>query len=103
MSKLKKGDEVVVTLGKDSGKSGKIEKLWAREGKALILGLNVVKRHVRKQGSLEGGIIDLPKPVKLSNLMLICPNCQKPSRVGYKILGDAKVRFCKKCKKEIKA
>jgi|SRR3989344_3398010 len=102
MKKLKKGDKVQVLLGKDRGKSGTIERMLVEKGKVVVLGVNIFKRHVKKQGTLDGGIIEIVKPVDSSNVALICPNCSKPTRVGIKQEGDTKIRVCKKCKKEIK-
>lgn len=101
MQKIKKGDEVKVLIGKDRGKTGIIERFLPKKDRAVILGINVYKRHVKKQGGMEGGTIDLSKSVNISNLELICPSCKKPTRVGIKIMGDEKIRFCKKCNKEI--
>lgn len=99
--KIKKGDKVKVLLGKDRGKEGQVEKVFGKEGKVLILGVNVYKRHVKKQGQTEGGIIEIPKPIDISNVALICPLCKKQTRVGFKEIKESKLRVCKKCKKEI--
>ncbi len=100
--KIKKGDTVKVLLGKDSGKEGKVAFVLGKDKKVFVEGANLYKRHVKKQGQIEGGIIDLPKPFDISNVALICPNCKKLTRVGYKIVGNDKFRICKKCNKEIK-
>ncbi|MBI2040007.1 50S ribosomal protein L24 [Candidatus Microgenomates bacterium] len=100
--KIRKGDEVKILLGKDRDKEGKVQYVLAKEGKVFVEGANIYKRHIRKQGDREGGIIDLPKPMDISNVALICPNCRKVTRVGYKRMGNEKVRICKKCGKEIK-
>ncbi len=101
MSKLKKGDKVKVLLGKDNGKQGNIERIDAKNGKVFIAGVNIYKRHVKGQGQVEGGRIDIIKPINISNVILICPNCQKPTRVGSKIIDTKKTRICKKCGKGI--
>lgn len=100
--KIKKGDKVKILLGKDRGKEGKVEFVLGKKGKVFIGGANLYKRHVRKMQNMEGGIIDIPKPLDISNVALICPSCNKVTRVGYKKISDTKVRVCKKCKKEIK-
>ena len=100
--KIKKGDKVKVLLGKDKGKEGKVEFVLGKDRKVFVSGSNLYKRHVKKVGEMEGGIIDLPKPMDISNVGLICPNCNKITKVGYKIEGAIKVRVCKKCGKEIK-
>lgn len=101
MLKLKKGDKVKVLLGKDNGKQGNIERVDTKMGKVFIAGVNTYKRHVKKQGQIEGGRIDIIKPINISNVVLICPNCQKPTRVGFKEVNQKKTRICKKCGKEI--
>lgn len=100
--KIKKGDKVRIILGKDRGKEGKVEHVVAKERKVFVGGVNIYKRHVRKMQGIEGGIIDMSKPLDISNLILICPNCNKQTRVGYKLEANTKIRICKKCKKEIK-
>ena len=99
--KIKKGDKVKIMLGKDNGKEGTVEYVMAKEGKVFIGGANLYKRHVKKMQNIEGGIIDLPKPMDISNVSLICPNCKKVTRVGFKTEGTTKERICKKCGKEI--
>ncbi|QQG43642.1 MAG: 50S ribosomal protein L24 [Candidatus Daviesbacteria bacterium] len=101
MKKIVKGDQVQILLGKDRGKTGIIERVLTGKNKIAINGLNVYKRHVKKQGDIEGGILDLSKPMDISNVVLICPNCKKITRVGFKMEGSQKLRFCKKCKKVI--
>lgn len=101
MQKILKNDEVKVMVGKDKGKTGVVEKVLIDRGSALIIGVNMYKRHIRRMGEMEGGIIDLPKPIKLSNIQLICPNCNKTTRVGIESNKDGKIRICKKCKKDV--
>lgn len=100
--KIKKGDNVQIILGKDRGKKGIVELVNGKDKKVFVGGANLYKRHVRKQGTIEGGIIDLPKPLDISNISLVCPNCKKLTRVGYSLVDKKKIRICKKCKKEIK-
>jgi len=99
--KLKKGDTVQVVRGKDSGKIAKIDRVFSKEGKVLVEGVNQYKRHVkaRTQGQ-KSEIITLTKPLPVSNVRLLCPHCKKLTRVGYKILKEAKSRICRKCKEE---
>lgn len=103
MNKLKKGDNVQVLAGKDRGRTGTIERVLGKEAKAIVLGVNLFKRHVKKMQQTEGGIIEIAKPLNISNLGLVCPNCKRPSRVGFKMEANVKIRICKRCKKEIKA
>lgn len=100
--KIKKGDQVKILLGKDRGKTGSVEYVKGKEGKVFVSGANLYKRHVRKMQGVEGGIIDLPKPMDLSNVGLICPSCKKVTRVGYEVTKAGKIRICRKCRKEIK-
>lgn len=101
MYKIRKNDNVMVMVGKDRGKTGTVEKMYTKGGKALIMGVNTYKRHVKGREGIEGGIIELPKPVAVSNLQIICKSCNKPTRVGFEITKDGKSRICKKCKKAI--
>jgi len=106
---LRKNDNVKMLSGKDRGKTGKISVvLPARPtggpdaGKVVVEGLNLIKRHVRarKQGQ-KGQIVSKERAVSVSSVALVCKSCGKPTRVGYKIEGENKVRVCKKCKGEI--
>lgn len=96
--KIKKGDNVKMLIGKDRGKSGKILYAFPAEGKIVVEGLNKVKKHLRarKQGQ-KGQIIEKERAINISNVQLICTKCGKPTRIGHKMEGDKKVRFCKKC------
>jgi len=100
--KIKKGDEIIVTIGKDRGKKGKIEKVFSKTNKVLVPGLNLFKRH-RKGNSAgqQSEIITLTKPVKITNVALLCPNCHKQTRVRYVEEKGKKNRTCSKCKKVI--
>ncbi len=100
--KIKKGDKVKVLLGKDRGKEGTVELVSVSNNRVFVGGANLYKRHVKKMGNTEGGIIDIPKSLNISNVGLICPNCKKLAKVGYRLEGKIKMRFCKKCNKEIK-
>ncbi|MBI2597319.1 50S ribosomal protein L24 [Candidatus Daviesbacteria bacterium] len=99
--RIKKGDKVKILLGKDRGKEGKVEYVLAKKSRVFVGGINLYKRHVRKMQGAEGGIIDIPKPLDISNIGLVCPNCNKVARVGFEIINKTKVRICRKCKKEI--
>ncbi len=99
--KIKKGDKVKILLGKDSGKEGTVEYVIVKSKKVFVSGANLYKRHVRKMQGVEGGIIDLPKPMDVSNVSLVCPNCKKVAKIGFKMEKGLKARICRKCKKEI--
>ena len=96
-AKIKKGDQVVVLTGRDKGKSGEVVRVMPKETRALVRGINLVKRHQRQTASQEGGIVNKEAPVHLSNLAVRDPKDGKPTRVGFKILDDGrKVRFAKR-------
>lgn len=100
--KLIKGDTVKIVRGKDSGKTGKVEVVYSKEAKVLVEGINQYKRHVKaKMQGQKSEIVTITKPLPISNVVLVCPNCKKPTRVGYKILKQDKTRICKKCNKEL--
>lgn len=99
--KIKINDTVKVITGKDKGKEGKIVKVFPSEMKVVVEGVNIVKKHVKASGEEKGGIIEVEKPVNISNLMLICPKCKKAVRVGFKFVDDKKSRYCKKCEEII--
>ncbi|MEM5500969.1 50S ribosomal protein L24 [Ahrensia kielensis] len=96
MQKIRKGDKVVVLTGKDKGRSGDVTKVMPKDGKALVAGINMVKRHTRQSQTSEGGIISKEAPIQLSNLSIIDPKDGKPTRVGFRMEGDKKVRFAKR-------
>ena len=101
--KIQKGDKVKIILGKDRGKEGKVEYVVGKNRRVFVGGANLYKRHVKKQRSIEGGIIDIPKSLNISNVALICPNCNKVTRVGFTTEGNEKVRVCKKCKRSLRS
>lgn len=97
--KLKKGDQVIIIVGKDKGRKGKIEKVLPKQNKVLIPGINVYKKHTKPRGERQpGGIIDVVKPLPASNVALLCPKCGKQTRIGYQIgKNKSKTRICRKC------
>jgi large subunit ribosomal protein L24 len=96
--KLRKGDSVVVLTGKDKGKKGQITKVIPTERKVLVGGINVVKKHTKpSKMNPNGGIVSMEKPIASSNVAILDPKTDQPTRVGYKVLADGKkVRFAKK-------
>lgn len=100
--KIRKGDNVKMLSGKDRGKTGKVSRVLPSAGKAIVEGLNLVKKHIRprKQGE-KGQRVSVPSAVNISNLMLVCPKCSKASRVGFKVGEKNRFRVCKKCGGEI--
>ncbi|MCD6178219.1 50S ribosomal protein L24 [bacterium] len=100
--KIKKGDQVLVISGKYRGKKGKVIRALPKKEKVVVEGVNIVKKHVRpRRAGEKGQIVQMPAPLHVSNVKLICPHCKKATRVGYKIEGEKKYRICKKCKREI--
>jgi len=100
--KLKKGDNVKVVIGKDKGKTGKIDKVFPKENKVLVSGVNLYKRHMKARSqSQPSEIITLVKPLPVANVVLVCPKCHKDTRIGYKIEKNEKSRICVKCKSKI--
>ena len=96
-AKIKKGDRVIVTTGRDRGKKGEVIKVFPKENRALVSGVNTVKRHQKQSQKQQGGIITKELPVQLSNLAHVDPKSGEATRVGWKILGDGRrVRVAKK-------
>jgi large subunit ribosomal protein L24 len=96
-AKIKKGDQVVVLTGRDRGKKGEVIQVMPQETRALVRGVNMVRRHQRQSASQEGGIVSKEAPIHLSNLALEDPKDGKPTRIGFKKLTDGrKVRFAKR-------
>ncbi len=94
--KLKKGDRVIVTTGRDKGKQGEIVRMLVKDGRALVQGVNMVKRHTRPSQTSAGGIVEKEAAIHLSNLAVADPKTGKPVRVGFKEVDGRKVRVAKK-------
>ncbi len=102
MLKLKVGDKVKILAGKDKNREGSIEKILAKDGKVIVPGVNIYKKHVKGMpGGQKGGIYDHVRPLLIAKVSLICPKCKKPTRVGFKLVGADKKRVCAKCGREI--
>ena len=96
-AKIRKGDRVVVLTGRDSGRTGEVIQVMPKDDKALVRGVNVVKKHQKQTMNQEGGIISKEAPIHLSNIAVADPKDGKPTRVGFRILDDGrKVRFAKR-------
>ena len=96
-AKIKKGDRVIVTSGRDKGKKGEVMRVYPDEARALVAGVNMVKRHQRQTQRAQGGIISKEAPVHFSKIAHVDPKTGKPTRIGWKVLSDGrKVRFAKK-------
>lgn len=100
--KIRKGDNVKILVGKDSGKSGVVEAVFLDQNKVVVKGIHLLKKHIKpSQKNPQGGIIDINKKIDVSDVMLICPSCGKNTKVSYKIEKDSKIRICKKCKASV--
>ena len=101
--KIKKGDTVQVLSGNDKGKTGEVLEVIPKTEKIIVKGINIRKKHIkpRKQGE-EGGIIPTECMIHSSKVSVVCPKCQKATRIGYTMEKDEKVRVCKKCGNKIK-
>ncbi|MBI4329396.1 MAG: 50S ribosomal protein L24 [Chloroflexi bacterium] len=100
---IRKNDTVLVISGKDRGKRGPVERIIPKDGRLVVAGVNMIKRHTKgRPGVRQAGIIERPGALSLSNVILICTHCSKPTRVGLTILENGrKVRRCKKCNETI--
>jgi large subunit ribosomal protein L24 len=98
MAKLRREDTVMVTTGRERGKTGVVRQVMRAEGRVVIAGVNVVKRHMRPRADRPGGIIEREAPVHISNVMVVCKSCGKPTRVAFRFRDDGhKVRYCRRC------
>ena len=96
--KILKGDQVKVLIGKDKGRTGEVVKTFPKTTRVTVKGLNIFKKHIKATKDQKGGIIEKERSLMISKVALVCPNCQKVTRVGYQVdaSGD-KARICKKC------
>jgi large subunit ribosomal protein L24 len=103
MFRIKKNDIVQAVKGKDKGKKGRVLEVFSDKNRALVEGIQMVKKHKRKtQQDQQGGIISIESSISISNLMLVCKTCNRPTRVGFVIAKDgSKARVCKACKEQL--
>lgn len=95
---IRKGDKVLVVSGKNKGKSGKVLEILSSKSRAMVEGVNLVKKHMRRRSESEpGGIKEIPSSIHLSNIMVVCPHCNRQVRLGAKKEGKNKIRICRKC------
>jgi len=100
--KIKKGDTVLIISGKDKGKKSNVLKVLPKEEKVIVENANIIKKHRRpRRAGEKGQIIQMPSPIHISNVKLICAKCGKTTRVGHKVIENKKYRICKKCGQEI--
>ncbi|MBU1159848.1 50S ribosomal protein L24 [Patescibacteria group bacterium] len=99
---IKKGDNVKIISGKDRGKDGKVTHVFPKLNKIVVEGINIHKKHARsKRRGEKGQIIQMPMPISVSNVMLVCSSCKKSTRTSKKTVGTRKIRICKKCSAEL--
>jgi large subunit ribosomal protein L24 len=100
--RIKKGDQVEVIGGKENGKRGKVLRVLSAEERVVVERVNFIKRHVRpSQKTPQGGVIEREASMHISNVKLVCPSCNQAVRVGVRMEGDSKVRYCKKCNVQV--
>jgi large subunit ribosomal protein L24 len=99
MANIRRDDNVMVIAGKDRGKSGKVNRVIREKDRVVVAGVNIATKHVKNRpGIRQAGIIHVEAPLHISNVMLMCPHCAKPTRVGHRFQEDGtKVRVCKSC------
>ena len=100
---VKTGDRVIITAGKDKGKQGNIKKSIPSEGQVIVEGINMITKATKANPAygIQGGLIKKEAPIDSSNVMVICPSCEKATRVAHKIVDGKKVRVCKKCGEQL--
>ena len=100
--KFHKGDEIIVTIGKNKGYKGKIEEVNPSDNTVRVGGINMYKRHMKRRDEKHpGGIIEKPRPISVGKIALLCPKCGKPTRIGYSVTAKEKYRICKKCEAKL--
>ena len=98
MAKVRREDTVQVITGRERGKTGVVRQVMRGEGRVVVAGVNVVKRHMRPRADRPGGIVEREAPLHVSNVMVVCKSCSKPTRVAYRFRDDGrKVRYCRRC------
>jgi large subunit ribosomal protein L24 len=106
---IKKDDTVMVMSGKDRGKEGRVVRVSPRDGRVMVDGVALAKKHMRASGKRstggqqlqQGGIIDAETYIDISNVQIVCRSCGRPTRVGHRVEGGVKVRICRKCEAEL--
>lgn len=102
MQKIRRGDEVLVTAGRNKGQRGRVRVNLLGRDRVVIEGVNIVKKHIKRGRARQAGIVEVEAPLHISNVLLICPNCQAATRVGVRAASTGKnERYCKKCDKGV--
>lgn len=97
--KIRRDDNVLVIAGKDRGKRGRVHRVYPDENRVVVEGVNIIKRHTKPTGTVrQAGIVEREAPIHVSNVMLVCTKCDRPTRIGFRIIeGGSKVRICSSC------
>ena len=100
---VKSGDRVIITAGKDKGKTGNVKKSIPSEGQVIVEGVNMITKATKANPAygIQGGLIKKEAPLDSSNVMIVCPSCEKATRVAHKVIDGKKVRVCKKCGEQL--
>jgi large subunit ribosomal protein L24 len=102
MAKVRREDTVRVVTGRERGKTGVVRQVMRAEGRVVVAGVNVVKRHMRPRADRPGGIIEREAPLHVSNVMVVCKSCSKPTRVAFRFRDDGrKIRYCRRCSQSL--
>ncbi len=102
MQKIRSGDEVLVTDGRNKGQRGRVRVNLIDQDRVVIEGVNIVKKHIKRGRARQAGIVEVEAPLHVSNVRLICPNCKQPTRVGVRANAAGKnERYCKKCEQGV--
>ncbi len=100
--KIKKGDQIIVTQGRDRGQKGKVTEVDTKNNVVVVPGVNMYKRHEKKRDEKHpGGVVSYARPLSMGKIALICPKCGKPTRAGYLVTKGSKERICRKCEQKI--
>ena len=100
--RIRKGDKVKVIYGKDRGREGVVERVYPKRNRVLIPGINIFKKHIKKNEKMpQGGTVEVPHPLEVAKIILVCPRCGKTTRISFVIEKGKKFRVCKKCKSRI--
>lgn len=102
MRKIRTGDEVIVTSGRNKGQTGVVRQNLAEKNRVVVEGVNIVKKHIKRGRARQAGIVEVEAALHVSNVMLVCPSCKQPSRIGVRQDSESKnERYCKKCDQTI--
>ena len=102
MNRIRRGDEVLVTSGRNKGQRGQVRVNLIERDRVVVEGVNIVKKHIKRGRARQAGIVEVEAPLHISNVVLICPNCKQPTRVGVRADAAGKnERYCKKCERTV--